>query len=455
MYHSKIVIMRNLLLLPIGILMFSNLIAQVQFRPLPEAGFEERITNFVNELELSDSHEHLMNPERIKHSSMLDFMLLLHHYADDDIKSAGMSKAQFAELLTDKYTIKEKWKIVEPFWEASKNTTYNRVVLLAIDRMYGIDELNDATVEEVSRAIKNAYQGDWYEHVLKDKAGIRYAILDIGKRRLDDDMFRYVEKFDQFIRIDSRENIATIGEQSSLEIVELDDLVRALEITFRDAVARGIVGVKSAAAYHRPLNYEHVSNDRASEVLQKLLENNHDESMEFATLKPLQDYMMHQLVQQVRKYNIPFQIHTGFHAGDGNIISNSNPTLLTNLFLEYRDVKFILFHGSYPYGGELTTLAKSFRNVYLDMSWVYIISPSYAERYLHEWLETVPSNKIMAYGGDYHNVENAYGHSLIARAVVAQVLVDKVRDGYFTEAEAKQTAERILLTNVIDLFEIE
>jgi len=89
------------------------------------------------------------------------------------------------------------------------------------------------------------------------------------------------------------------------------------------------------------------------------------------------------------------------------------------------------------------------------MSWIYVISPSYAERYLHEWLETVPSNKIMAFGGDYHNVENTYGHSLMARAVVSKVLIEKVRTGYLTETEATQIARRILLTNLIDIFRIE
>lgn len=163
---------------------------------------------------------------------------------------------------------------------------------------------------------------------------------------------------------------------------------------------------------------------------------------------------MHRIIAQLRKYDIPMQVHTGLQAGDGNDISNSNPALLANLFLEYRDVRFSLFHGSYPYGGELSALAKGFRNVYLDMSWLYIISPSYAERYLHEWLETVPANKIMAFGGDYHNVENAYGHSLMARAVVAKVLVEKVRTGYLTETEAMDVARRILRDNAIELFRI-
>lgn len=140
------------------------------------------------------------------------------------------------------------------------------------------------------------------------------------------------------------------------------------------------------------------------------------------------------------------------YAGDGNYIENSNPTLLANLFHKYRDVRFILFHGGYPFGSELASLAKNFRHVYIDLCWLYIISPSYAERNLHEWLETVPANKIMAFGGDYHNAENVYGHLLFAREIVTRVLTEKVRERYFSEEEAIKIASMIFHDNAVRIF---
>jgi predicted TIM-barrel fold metal-dependent hydrolase len=155
------------------------------------------------------------------------------------------------------------------------------------------------------------------------------------------------------------------------------------------------------------------------------------------------------------KYNKPIQIHTGLQAGDGNFIQNSNPALLANLFLKYRNVKFILFHGGYPYGGELASLGKNFRNVYIDLCWLYVISPSYSERYLHEWLETIPANKIMAFGGDYENVENIYGHLLFAKEIVGNVLVEKVKNRYFSEGEAIKVAQMMLHENAVNLFQLK
>lgn len=448
-YISQILILISIILSPISIY------AQILLRPMPEEGFQLRIKKIVDSIELVDTHEHLMAEQSAGTHTPIDFMLLLAHYADDDIKSAGMSKPQFAELLSDKYAVTEKWEIVKPYWEASKNTTYNRAVLLAIDELFDIGELNDNTVEVLSEKLRNSYDGTWYDYVLKEKAKIKYAIQDVGSRREEDSMFRYVEKFDQFIRIQSKQDVLALEKSFTMKISNLDSYVDMLTKAFEQAIERGIVGVKSALAYHRPLNYENVTKEAADKVFSRLMESDEDSVFSFEEAKPFQDFIMHQIIQLVRKHDLPFQFHTGLQSGDGNIIDNANPSHLANLFLEYRDVRFVLFHGGFPYGGILSTQAKSFRNVYIDMCWSAVISPSYSERYLHEWIETVPSNKIMAFGGDYHNVESTFAHSLIARGIVSKVLIEKVGSGYLTEAEALEIAKRILHDNAIDLFKIE
>ena len=60
--------------------------------------------------------------------------------------------------------------------------------------------------------------------------------------------------------------------------------------------------------------------------------------------KPLQDYMMHYILRLANKRGLTFQFHTGLQEGNGNIIYNSDPSLLSNLFLEYPDVDFDIFH---------------------------------------------------------------------------------------------------------------
>lgn len=431
-----------------------SLQAQVQVKTLPEEGFETRIESYVNNMRIVDTHEHLVPQNGFKNSKMLDFTLLLHHYADDDIKSAGMSKADFEELLSGSLTVMEKWQAVKPFWEASFNTAYNRAVELTIDRLFGIKTLNESTVEELSAKIREAYNTDWFYTVLKEKSKIDYVVVDSNNHSFGDTgMVRYAKRFD-YIDINSELKIRNIESRLNTKINSLDDLETSLKKEFQAAVEEGNVAVKIGIAYSRTLFFEEVEKKVAEEVFQKLRSSKETDVFPFDEVKPLQDYMTYRLIELAGEAELPIQIHTGLQAGDGNLIENSNPTHLANLFLKYRNVNFILFHGGYPFGGELATLAKNFRNVSIDLCWLYIISPSYAERYLHEWLETIPVNKIMAFGGDFHNVEGVYGHQLFARQIVSNVLIEKVRDGYFTEAEALKIAQMILHDNAISILKL-
>ena len=162
--------------------------------------------------------------------------------------------------------------------------------------------------------------------------------------------------------------------------------------------------------------------------------------------------MLHHLIQLAKEHKIPVQIHTGLHAGNGNFIENSKPTHLTNLFMLYPDVKFDLFHVSYPYQGELSVLAKIFPNVHVDFCWAHIISGSLSRRALHEMLETVPANKIFGYGGDYRYPELSYAHAVMARRNVARVLTEKVEEGAFSETDAAELARMLLHDNPDAMF---
>ena len=62
--------------------------AQVQVRPLPSAGYESRIREFIDNMRVVDTHEHIMKAENLKKRTSLDFMLLLQGYSD--LRGAGL-----------------------------------------------------------------------------------------------------------------------------------------------------------------------------------------------------------------------------------------------------------------------------------------------------------------------------------------------------------------------------
>ena len=428
--------------------------SQVTITSTPELGYEQRIRLYLDTMTVVDTHEHLLNPDLIRSSGMLDFMLLFHHYAADDIKSGGMSKQAFNKLLTDSLTATEKWVLLKPHWENSFNTAYNKVVALTSERLFGINKIDETTVEEISAKIKEAYKSDWQTTVLRDKCKFEYLINSNSSDHSfgDQTLLRYTKIF-KYFSIDSKAEIDKISIKENIKITNLDDLVKCISYEFDKALDEGFATIKMGEAYNRILFFQDVTEVEAQEVF-SLIMANPEKKYSFEKVKPLSDYMMHRLLDLAKKHNKPMQIHTGLLSGDGNYIENSNPTYLSNLFLTYRDVNFILFHGAYPFGGDLASLAINFRNVYIDLCWLYIISPSYSERYLHEWLETVPVNKIMGFGGDYHNVENVYGHLLFAKEILGNVLIEKVRNRYFSEKEAIKIAGMILHDNAINLFKL-
>jgi hypothetical protein len=449
--------MSKIALLVLAFMVLFSVSAQVQVRNFPKAGYDQRIRDFVYSMKIVDTHEHLVNPAIIKKSWPLDFMLLLNHYAIDDIKSGGLLTVTFDGLMKDSLEVQDKWKRIAPYWLNASNTAYNRSVLLTVQKLFGVDDLKDSTVEVLSEKIRHSYDNEtkWFNYVLKSKCKIQFVVLDRGDQTYGDpEMFRYVKRFDNFVNIDSWSEIKSLMKASGIDIKTVDDLIIALNIAFDKALKEGIVAVKTALAYNRTLLYEEVEKGKAEAVFNQLKMLGDKATLPFSEAKYLQDYMMHRLLELAEKSYMPVQVHTGLQAGQGNAIENANPTLLSNLFLKYPNVKFILFHGAYPYGGELSVLAKNFRNVYIDLCWLYIISPSYSERYLNEWLETTPANKIMAFGGDFKNVEGVYGHQLLARQVVVNVLTTKVKDGYFSEEEAISLARKILHDNAIAILNL-
>jgi uncharacterized protein len=430
--------------------------AQIQIVDKPADGFEKRIQAAVDDIWLINTHEHMETEEERLAKADIDFMYMFRNYPEFDLVSSGMDPFMKDLIFNPRFSETERWNLIKPFWQAMRNTAYGRVVLLIARDLYGVEELNEQTFPVISAKIRAGQTPGLYRRVLRDKARIDLTIQDLGHRKFDPEFFVHIEKFDQFIDVKSGAYIRETGGSYGIDVRTLADYEAALAKAFQNGLDYGMVGVKSVLAYSRILQYENVAREQAEQLFDAMMSREAaGKSYTFAEVKPLQDYMMHRVLTLVQQHKLPIQFHTGLHAGNSNNITHSMPTHLINLFMEFPGVNFCLLHSSYPYGGELSTLAKNFPNVFIDMAWSHIISPSYSERYLHEWLETVPANKIMAFGGDYCTIEGTWAHSRMARSVVAKVLTEKVRTGYFSEKEAIEIAKRLLRENAMEVYKLQ
>jgi predicted TIM-barrel fold metal-dependent hydrolase len=156
---------------------------------------------------------------------------------------------------------------------------------------------------------------------------------------------------------------------------------------------------------------------------------------------------MWRLVELSAKHGLPFQIHTGHGRLQG-----SNPLLLLNLIEANPRTKFILFHGGYPWVGETGAIVlRHGSHVWVDSVWLPTISPTMARRALHEWLEVMPSNRIL-WGADCNHAEGIYGATVATRQVIAEVLAEKVEQGDLLEEHAVRIGRQILRENALELF---
>lgn len=415
----------------------------------------KRICFYIENLPIIDTHEHIISEKERQHLE-LDVFHFFSHYAGSDLISAGMTWEEFDFIFSKENDFKKKFEIFMKYWPLIKNTCYSKSILLIFKELFGIERIDYTTISELSNAITESNHSGWYQSILQ-KSKIEKVIVDVGTTEVDSNYFVPAIRFDEFIMINKYNDILGLEEKYNISINSFHDLCLALEKRFEYSVGKGMVAVKSAIAYCRTLDFSKPTFIEAETIFNSISANKGN-SFNWENAKPLQDYMMHKVIQLSIEHDKPIQIHTGFQeptvTKTGNKIQYTNPLLLTNLFLEYPEAKFVLFHGGYPYLHEWAILGKNFRNVYLDMCWLYIISQKIATNILHILLELVPFNKIFGFGGDYLFIEGAFAHSYIARKVISNVLADKVREEYISEEDAIDIGEAILRKNAKILYKL-
>jgi predicted TIM-barrel fold metal-dependent hydrolase len=265
----------------------------------------------------------------------------------------------------------------------------------------------------------------------------------------DREFFATAVRLDHFIMPTHRTEIRNQGRAVGVQVHCLEDWEEALRRQLGRAFDQGAVVVKHGLAYLRSLHYDKPTRAAAESDFAVFFRAEHAPEWRPALKagQALQNHMMHALLRLADQQGLTVQVHTGLQEGNGNVIADANPVNLTNCFLEYENVTFDLFHMGYPYTQELSNLAKNFRNVSIDMCWGHIISPEAARRALTEWLDAVPANKIIGFGGDYCFVDGVYGHQQLARDNIATVLAAKVADGSFDMDRAREIARWLLVDN--------
>jgi predicted TIM-barrel fold metal-dependent hydrolase len=215
-----------------------------------------------------------------------------------------------------------------------------------------------------------------------------------------------------------------------------------------DYQRRGAVGIKLAHAYWRTLACDPVSERKAASVYQKALgKGKFSEDDE----KAFQDHIIYWLASLCAEMGLVFQIHTGVQSTWGHV-PYSDPLHLLPLLRAYKSVRFDLFHAGYPYSRELGMLGKHYPNVWLNMAWMYVITMEGSRQTLREWFDLVPAYRLLGFGSDVAPPEFIYGHLVMARSCVADVLAEKVARDFLSLDAALDLARKLFHDNPVALY---
>lgn len=418
----------------------------------------QEIYDYVMQLQIIDTHEHLpaFEHNREKNDVIAEF---LAHYFNVDLVSAGMTRKECAALKGSSLNIMEKWNILKPYWEVCRHTGYGQSLQIAVREIYGIDAICTETIEALDAAYQKGFGERHYQKVLKEKSNIRVSILDTwGNEEFDREYFIAANRIDKLIQPRTGKDMEELEQAAGVTISSFEDYLRACEIRLNqyDEISHIL---KLGMAYSRSLDFQPATRTEAESAFLKLLRSGggyiEKEEQTYYCDPVLTNYLFRFMTGLAQEKGMIMQIHTGIQEGNGNLLSNSRPSHLNEIFLEYPNMKFDLFHIGYPYQGELGALCKMFPNVYVDMCWAHIVSPEASRKALSEWLELFSYTKISGFGGDYMLIDGVYGHQYIARKNIAAVLSAKVGEGLFDETEACRIGKALLYDNPARIFQID
>lgn len=349
------------------------------------------------------------------------------------------------------------WEALAPFLVRSGSNSFVQNLTRAILRLHGGGEtrITPANWEAIDASVQSAHQRPgWWREVL-DHAGVERVITDPYPDPLLNASEAFGPGYASVLRInsfacgwhpDSRDHngnsahalLARLGVHPGSIDEFLEGLARVVA-TLRD---RGQVALKNALAYDRSVAFEEPNPELARQAWGKANPSPSEK-------RAFGDLVVDRFCRLAAERDIPMQMHLGTA-----ILRGSHPMLATGLVERHPRTRFLLMHLAYPWSRDLLGMAFVYRNIWLDLTWSLLLSPSHFKLALHEAVEVLPDESRMMIGGDNWHVEETFGTIRLARRLIGEVLEEKVQSGYFAPEDAERLAVKLLRGNALEFFRL-
>jgi len=417
----------------------------------------ERISEKIQETQFIDTHEHFIDEtERLNCLKPFiqcdDWTTIFGLYSKFDFVSAGMPKRDVDSFTSPDIHPVDKWKIIESYWHKVKYTGYGQVIQNTINELYNIPQLAQEKIPELEEKYQAYRKKGFYKETLK-KVNVKSCIVNPPGRpfketELPEILYQDIDALGM-IRI----NVERYNESILPKVSDLNDWLHIIDWWF-EKYSNSAVGVKIGNAYFRRLDFEKIDFKKVEPLFHDKLA-----GIKLTVLeeKQIQDHIFWYVVDLATQKGLPIKLHTGYQAMN-NVMNLENvmynPADCANLCRLSPDSRFIFFHISYPYYEPMISLAKHFKNAFIDMCGSWSINPVASIDFLKKYIVTAPVNKLLVFGGDDLYIENLIGHSILARKGITHSLSDLIKDNWISEGDSFEIAERIMFKNAAEIYGI-
>jgi hypothetical protein len=417
----------------------------------------DSLLRFIQTHPVVDVHEHHL-PELLRRPDIGLQQLLQQSYA-------GWAKARPYTLPTETRDAdpmlvaggKSSWPEIAAFLEHHGSNSFVRNLVAAISELYGDSQgrITRDNWEALDAAItKQHARAEWPDEIL-EKAGIERVITDVYTDPLCDAQKSLGRQYSSVMRVnalacgwhpEARDHNDNRGHELlrriGCAVTSFDDYCHALERAVDTLADRHQVALKNALAYDRGVDFDEPNEALARRAWGKP----HpapDEKKAFG------DFVVDRLCRLAGERDVPVQMHLGTAQ-----IRGSHPLKAAGLIERHPRTRFLLMHLAYPWSRDLLGLAFVYRNIWLDLTWAVLLSPSHFSLALHEAIEVLPDESRLMFGGDNWHAEETYGAISRTRQLLASVLEQKVQAGYFHEEDARRLGTKILRDNAMNFFRL-
>lgn len=414
------------------------------------------IHEFIAQIPIIDVHEHHI-PDILLNRDVNLLQIFRQSYA-------GWTQARPYPLPSEKRdedpmlaaTPATSWEALAPYLENSGSNSFVRNLVTALCDLYEMGaEITRENWWALDGAVRERHQDpNWTGEVLR-RARIERLITDpytdpmLNARASLGDNYHSVMRINSFAvgwHPDSRDHNGNSAhallKRLNLAPQSFDEYIDALDVVVSGTSSRHQVALKNALAYDRDISFDEPNTDFARAAWGKVAPSP-------AERKAFGDFVVDRFCALAAKHDVPLQMHLGTA-----IIRGSHPLNAAALIERHPRTRFLLMHLAYPWSRELLGMAFVYRNVWIDLTWSWLLSPSHFKSALHEAIEILPDESRMMLGGDNWHVEETYGAMKAARRLIGEALDEKIALEYFTAADAERLAEKMFRNNALGFFNL-